>query len=59
MSTDNVPPVTPHLGLPLPSPDAPSQRQDVQRIAQALTKLDEAIEDLETLTLALGGGRAW
>lgn len=38
-----APPTSPHLGLPLPSPDAPSQRADVERIAAALGKLDEAV----------------
>ena len=35
-----APPTTVHLGLPLPSPDAPSQRTDVERIAMALEGLD-------------------
>jgi len=39
---DYAPPITAHLGLPLPSPDAPDQRQDVGRIGAALTGLDAA-----------------
>lgn len=41
---DYTPPTTPHLGLPLPSPDAPSQRADVERVALALTLVDAALE---------------
>lgn len=40
MSDPYTPPTTAHLGLPLPSPDAPSQREDVTRIAGAITGLD-------------------
>lgn len=36
-----TPPTTPHLGLPLPSPDAPSQLEDVARVAAALRGLDD------------------
>jgi hypothetical protein len=63
-----VPPTTPNLGLSLPSPDAPSQREDVTRMAAAITGLDAAVaaqsegvalaqaaaEDAEILALALG-----
>lgn len=54
MDTDYMPPVTPHLGLPLPSPAASSQREEVRRIAASLTGLDRAVDDLELLILALG-----
>ncbi|MCW2248696.1 hypothetical protein M2352_004356 [Azospirillum fermentarium] len=40
MGSNYTSPVTPHLGLPLPSPDAPSQREDVARITAALTGVD-------------------
>lgn len=45
---------TPHLGLPLPSPDAPSQRDDVAKMRTAFEMIDAALADLEILTLALG-----
>jgi len=37
---DYTPPTTAHLGLPLPSRDAPSQRDDIDRVAGALELLD-------------------
>lgn len=51
---DYQPDTTPYLAIPLPSPDAPSQRDDVARIREALIRIDEAIEDQEILSLALG-----
>lgn len=42
---------TPNLGLPLPSPDDPSQKVGVARIATALTMVDAAIgETADTMS---------
>ena len=44
---------TPLLGLPLPSPDN-LLSEDVERLREALIKTEQAIDDAETLALALG-----
>lgn len=51
---DTTPPVSDHRKLPLPSPDAGNQRDDVARIAASIKLIDDAIEDVEILSLALG-----
>ncbi|WP_395459838.1 hypothetical protein ACHMW5_35795 (plasmid) [Azospirillum melinis] len=51
---DTTPPVSEHRKLPLPSPDAGNQRDDVKRIAVSIEMIDAAIEDVEILSLALG-----
>ncbi|WP_372395139.1 hypothetical protein ABMY26_06430 (plasmid) [Azospirillum sp. HJ39] len=51
---DTPPTVTEHRKLPLPSADAGNQRGDITRIAVSIAMIDEAIEDVELLALALG-----
>lgn len=54
MPETSVRTTTPNLKLPLPSADFGEQVSDIQRISQALIKVDEALDDAEILTIALG-----
>ncbi len=53
-----MPHITPHLGLPLPSPDSPSQRVDIERIQTALTEVDAALAGMAQETANLGAQQA-
>lgn len=47
-------PRTEHLLLPLPAPNHNGMRTDAARIAASLVLLDQAVEDIEIMALALG-----